>query len=190
MGYVLSGDQLREFTRKLGEIQRQLGQDEYPHNPDKLKAALQAITEGRFEAVGGLFPSEIHAADLIPRKWKVVEDVASAEFRVEDLEFISFLEADEDSVPGTVMRKRAVRLEPSFGLSDAPKLLAEQDKIPASMRGKYIVLAGTLLRDPDGHLYVPYLYWRDGQWLLVFRWLDDAWRGLARLPCRKPARNA
>ena len=183
MGYVLTGDQLREFARKLGEIQRQLGQDEYPHNPDLLKAALQAITEGRFEAMGGLFPSEIHAADLIPKGWKVVDDVTPAEFRVEDLEFISFLEAD--SMPGTDMRERAVRLEASFGLSDAPKLLAEQDKIPASLRGKYIVLAGTLLRYPDGSLGVPVLSWDGGQWFLYFHWLDGGWDEDARLPRRK-----
>ena len=48
MGFILTGDQWREFARKLGEIERQLGQNEYPFNPKDALRALQLIVEGRF----------------------------------------------------------------------------------------------------------------------------------------------
>ena len=40
MGNILTGDQAKAAFRKLGEIARQLGQDEYPYDPDRLLGAL------------------------------------------------------------------------------------------------------------------------------------------------------
>lgn len=37
------------------------------------------------------------------------------------------------------------------------------------------------LRNPDGNLYVPYLYWNDGRWHLNFNWLDNDWNDDDRL---------
>ena len=48
MGYQLTGDQLKAAMRRIGDIQRQLGQEEYPHCPKALLDALQAVGEGRF----------------------------------------------------------------------------------------------------------------------------------------------
>ncbi|MDP1709501.1 MAG: hypothetical protein Q8L21_01285 [Candidatus Komeilibacteria bacterium] len=52
MGYILTGDQQKTVKRRLGEILRQFGQDEYPHNPERALDALQAFSEGRFEVMG------------------------------------------------------------------------------------------------------------------------------------------
>ena len=49
MGYELTGDQYKTAFRRIGEIQRQLGQATgYPYDPNGLLGSLQAISEGRF----------------------------------------------------------------------------------------------------------------------------------------------
>ena len=121
-------------------------------------------------------------AELIPKytdkngnkkKWGVVEDVSPFEFKVKDLEFISFLEKGEDYIGGEEMRKRAVGLKANLGLADAKYLLDHKAEIPAKLRGKkYIVLPGTVLRDSNSDLRVPYLGWVGGRWVLRFLWLD------------------
>ena len=58
MGYQLTGDQSKLANKKIGDILSQLGQEEYPFDPERLLGALQALSEGRFEAVGGQFSSE------------------------------------------------------------------------------------------------------------------------------------
>jgi len=52
MGYILTGDQQRTANKRIGEILRQFGQDEYPYDPERTLDALQAFHEGRFDAVG------------------------------------------------------------------------------------------------------------------------------------------
>lgn len=135
------------------------------------------------------FPCQIHAAGLIPEtngcKWEVVEDVEPSEFKVEDLDFVGFLEPGESVVTGTVMRERACTLKANFGLSDAPRLLEEQADIPESVRGKYIVLAGTKVRNPGGDLGVPVLCFDGEQWYLRWFWLGRDWDGRGRLPRSK-----
>ncbi|OIO48830.1 MAG: hypothetical protein AUJ34_02295 [Parcubacteria group bacterium CG1_02_41_12] len=52
MGYQLTGDQYKTALRRIGEIQRQLGQATgYPYDPNGLLGSLQAISEGRFADV-------------------------------------------------------------------------------------------------------------------------------------------
>lgn len=55
MGRILTGDQVREFSRKLGEIHRQVGQAEYPFDPERALLAIQAISEGRFDLSGSMW---------------------------------------------------------------------------------------------------------------------------------------
>ncbi len=50
MGYILTGDQQRRANKRLGEILRQFGQDEYPYDPERALDALQNFHEGRLEA--------------------------------------------------------------------------------------------------------------------------------------------
>lgn len=137
------------------------------------------------ERGGDLFPSQIHAADLIPQGWMVVEDVAPSKFHVKELEFISFLNQGESSINCEVIRQRAVTLKANLGLVDGKRILAEQDKLPVELRDKYIVLPGTLLRAPDGLLRVAYLFWDGGRWCLSFRWLGCDWVGHVRLARRR-----
>lgn len=134
------------------------------------------------EAVVSSHPSEIHARTLIPEGWVVVEDVPpSTTFEVKNLELVPFLGKGEQYVEGGVMKKRATEAQANLGLVDGKKLLDNQAKIPAEMRDYYLVLPGTVLRDPDGDLRVPYLYWYDGRWQLDFGWLDFNWRDRGRL---------
>lgn len=48
MGNKLTGDQCRAFARKLAEVGRQVGQEEYPYNPCHALKALQDVVEGKF----------------------------------------------------------------------------------------------------------------------------------------------
>lgn len=185
MGHVLTVDQQRTALRRIGNILRQFGQDEYPYDPARAIDALQAFSEGMF---GIKFPSEIHIADLIHKGWTVVKDVEPSEFNVSDLEFISFLEGDEQFVAGDVMRKRAVMLRGNMGLCDVNRILKCQNEIPEDIRGKRIVLPGTVLRNPAGDLLVPYLFWYVNHWELDARSLIGRdWNGNYRLPCVKQA---
>ncbi len=154
MGCILTGDQLRTALKRLGDIERQLGQKEYPHDPEGLLNALQAVGEGEFKTIGGkYFPSQFLAADLIPKDkygnpWVVVEDVLPSNFKVEDLEFVSFLKDGELRVNNETMQKRARELKANFGLVDGKRLLERQDNIPAKLRGKFLILLpGTILYD-------------------------------------------
>lgn len=52
MGYTLTGDQQKTANRRIGEILRQFGQDEYPYDPERALDALQSFSEGRFESMG------------------------------------------------------------------------------------------------------------------------------------------
>lgn len=120
---------------------------------------------------------------LFPERWTIVEDVTPTEFKVEDLEFVSYLNQEESGIRGEELRKHAVGLKADFGFEDGRKILAKQDKLPVDLRGKHIVLTGTLLRDPDGWLNVPSLRWRGGRWVLIFDGFGyDRWYDGVRLP--------
>lgn len=68
-----------------------------------------------------------------------------------------------------------------FGLSDVPKLLGKDgmgvEVIPRELRRCCrIVLPGTVLKDSDGHFYIPFLSWdSDLGWLLFHSWLIGGW---------------
>ena len=169
MRHVLTGDQQREFSRKLGEIQRQLGLDEYPFDPVQSMEALQVlqnIIEGRLNAVGKPFPCEVHARHLIPPDYRVLADVAPSEFQVKDLEFIHYMEP-----PQTPFERGRIRLRERFGLADIPRFLEQQDQIPERLRRSIIVFGGTLMAMPKGVLIIPTISWdlsgKKG-WELVF----------------------
>lgn len=122
-------------------------------------------------------------ADLIPDGWAVVEDVAPSTFDVSELKPVSFLKPGESSIGGEEMRKRAIEFKGNLGLADGKRLLAEQDKIPVEFREFYITLPGTVLRDSDGILRVPYLRFNVGRWVLDFLWLGDDWHDDDRFAC-------
>jgi hypothetical protein len=184
MGHTLTGDQHREFSRKLAEICRQLGQAEYPYDPQRALKALQDVIEGRFV----LSPSQRFVPHLLP-EWEheMIEDVEPTLAPGAKLSFPSFFrETDGGRVDGPTMRNRAKEMKANYGLSDAPVILGLDGKglstIPAELRGKvYIVLAGTVLRDSGGSLFVPYLCWNGDAWVVDFDLLSIDWHDFDRL---------
>jgi|GEM_PF-3976655 len=119
----------------------------------------------------GHFPSEIQTPELIPEGWTVVEDVEPSEFNVSDLEFISFLEGEEQSVASKEMRQRAVTLLGNLGLCDGKRMIACQNEIPKDLHGKSILLPGTVLRKPGWGFFIPCLCYGGVCWTLDFRYL-------------------
>ncbi len=176
MATIVDGELYKKLDGQLEEIKRQLRQKGgFPYDPQLLVLGLQAIIEGRFEALGSLFPSERLVPDLIPKGWKVLEDIEpTANLDVGKLKFRSFLKDGESYIGGDEMRKRAITLGGNLGLCDAPRILADQVKIPANLRDCYIVLPGTKLRASGGDLRVASLYWDGSRWLLSFLWLAAA----------------
>jgi hypothetical protein len=124
------------------------------------------------------FPSSAIAAEY---GYAVVEDVAPTLKSVGDLEFAPFLEPGEDYVNGETMRQRAKKLGANLGLVDLKFVLDRQAEIPAEMRDKYIVFSGTVLRNPNGYLYVADLYRSGDGWYLRWNYLDRDWLGSGRL---------
>lgn len=171
---IVAAEEYRDIDGQLHEIKRQLRQEKgYPFNPKQLTRVLQAVIEGRFEAVGGQFPCQIYAADIIPGEWRVVEDVAPTITSIADLEFVSHLKGGESYVSGEKMCRRAVELKANYGLSDAKFFLDHQEAIPEEIRGKFIVFTGTKSRSPGGGLSVACLYWDGDRWIQYWPWLDD-----------------
>lgn len=191
MATIVKGDLYEQLDGKLHEIKRQMQQkDGYAFDPQRLDLALQAVIEGRFEAVGGQFPSIIHAADLIPKGWSVAiidgvpQDVAPSEFDISKIKPRTFLKDGKPSISGEGMRKRAVELKGNLGLSDGKRMLADGGKlIPIEFQCYYIPLPGTLLRDSDGYLHVPCLHFLGDRWCLSFFWLGNDWGAHDRLAC-------
>lgn len=153
MATIVKGDLYYKLDGKLDEIKRQMRQKEgYGFNPERLDLALQAIVEGRFEAVGGQFPSVILAAEFIHKGWTVVQDVQPSTFKMSNLEFVPLVGSVEDHV---------YDLKTKLGLVDMKYVLDHSEEIPSEFRDKYLVFAGTLLRNSDGLLYIACLRYGD-----------------------------
>ncbi len=180
MATIVKGNLYVRLDGKLEEIKRQIRQrGGYGFDPEKLDRALQALIEGRFELVGGQFPS------LIPAGWTVVEDIApTPDLDVSRLVLRSFLRDGETVIRGEDIRVRARELKGNWGLSDAPRFLADGGKrIAVEFQPFYIPLSGTVLRDAFGRLCIPWLNFRGERWCLDFGLLGFDWGGYGRLAC-------
>ena len=115
--------------------------------------------------------------------YEIVEDAPSSDFRVEDLEFISFMEpGDDGSVKVDVVRRRAVGLKGNFTLADGIRIMQGHDKIDPALCGKiYIFLTATVLCGPGGHLYIPYIFWNGAGWSVSLCHCKENCPGKARL---------
>ena len=114
--------------------------------------------------------------------WELLEDVGFTSIDPGKLELVQFLEQGETIIVGTEMARRAKELRANLGQRHAEFLLEHQAKIPKEFRKYYLVFTGTKWRGPDGRLGVAYLYWRGGQWVLYFGWLESDWSSVGRLP--------
>lgn len=115
------------------------------------------------------FSSFFEAAELIPKGWGLMSDVAPSDFELSKLKFVQLSTVcklvDYDDV-----HKLAIRLNGSLGLVDAKRILAEADAIPESLRSCDILFPGTRLHDSVGHGYTPCLrFSTNSQWYLDFR---------------------
>lgn len=102
-----------------------------------------------------LTPSQIFAAHLIHttdgKPWKVEDDVWPTVTDVTVLRPVSVLRKGDGSYVDTdTMCARAPEHNANLGLADAPRLLAQPEKLK-EFHGFYIPLPGTKLRDPNGN---------------------------------------
>lgn len=95
-------------------------------------------------------------------------------------ELVEFLKDGEDYVNGDEMVKRTEH-EANGGQRAAEAMLRDQSKIPQAWRKHILVFPKTLWRDSDRCQRVPYLYWDDGEWCLLFDWLGNDFDGLYRV---------
>ena len=100
------------------------------------------------------------------------------------LSLAEFLEEEDGGyVKGDVMLQRSKEMgeDGNAGQLHAERLLEQQDTIPEDWRQHILVFAKTVWRNPDGDLYVPYLFWDDDKWYLLFYWLDNDFHSDSRL---------
>ncbi|MFZ2310509.1 MAG: hypothetical protein WAW11_03110 [Patescibacteria group bacterium] len=76
------------------------------------------------------------------------------------------------SITGNDLKKELVD-QPVLNANVLDYLLAHQELIPESWKGKAIFFWGTIYRNSDGRLYVRYLGWGGSEWYWYYRWLDD-----------------
>ena len=109
--------------------------------------------------------------------WELIENVALEGESILTLD--TFLREDESSVIGHTMLERAKEDAEEKGARTgqlhAERMLEQQDKIPAEWQNFYLVFTGTVWRNSDGRIYVPYLYWSDDEWRLRWRYLGTYW---------------
>ncbi len=129
------------------------------------------------------FPSEKYCPELIPDGLVVIADVASSNFKIYDLELVSFMDICGDQYSSTEnLRQRAITLYAGLGLVDCIPLLNHRGENPAKLRigRKRVVLLGTILCERGRRrqtifreTYSPCLYFADGRWHLYFDLLTD-----------------
>jgi hypothetical protein len=142
-------------------------------------------------------PSEIFAADLIPKGWSIANgvDVPPTLMAPSDLEFVKFVyhEKREKMITGRRMRLRAKEMGANFGLADLKFVLGHQDNIPEELRDRLILFPGTLLWDPDPNqtfLRVPGIEWENNRWVVKFHWFSHEYgEGSRFVVRRKPSKT-
>lgn len=136
--------------------------------------------------MGGLHPSEIYAADLIPSDFTVEEDVAPTLKSVDNIEIISVLNEGESAVNCREMCRRAKAKNANLGFVDLKVLWERRNGLSAEVRQFRTLFPGTVMLSQIGRPGIIGLGWFDGQWYLDFIGLDDdlgANDRLARLKC-------
>jgi len=190
MAKVVTGEQYVGIDGKLHDIKRQLRlRGGYPHDPEHLNRALQAIVEGRFEAVSDestasmddLLQGRLVIADFVSRifeGWKILEHTKQTLEAINDLEVVCFLENEKSvhAVSGEEMKRRAVIIGATLGFLDAVFSLERQAGIPEERKQLYIVFPGTVLVNPDNsERIVACLRPMNGRLIFVWRQLSVAW---------------
>lgn len=107
--------------------------------------------------------------------WELVENIALEGEPTMSLD--TFFAEGESYVVGNTMVERgkegAEEKGALAGQLHAERMLGQQENIPAEWRRFYLVFGGTVWRNPEGNLYVAYLFWYDGEWNLSWSWLGN-----------------
>lgn len=69
--------------------------------------------------------------------------------------------------------RKALESQPVLNANVLDHLIAHQELIPESWKGKTIFFWGTIYRNSDGSLYVRFLYWDGSQWRWGSSYLDN-----------------
>lgn len=125
-------------------------------------------------------------ASFIGKGWAIEEQdersLALAEIDLTAVRFETMLKPKESSVDGETKLERLkaaghIRLDAGVfeALWDNQSLIPESWKRDEGGNIRFIYFDGTVLRAPDDHRYVLFLYWLDGQWHWLYNWLEFDW---------------
>ena len=177
VGQDLKPDWMVKFGSIMAEIWNQLIRGLKEPGKGLYLSHLQSLVEH----TNPFFDKRIRVrfdATFDEKTWTIIEDVPFDGEKFSP-ELVKFLESDERDTNGEMMRLRAKKLGVKLpGLKHARYLLENQELIPQKWGDKfYLFFPGTLVMDPEGHLFVPYLGsdYDDGGyfWALNFSWLGD-----------------
>lgn len=113
--------------------------------------------------------------------WELISDNTTYEAGEVKLELCEFLGSGENSVRGTTMAERALKLGANLGQKHAEAFLENQHLIPKEWRRFYLIFPGTVWLGSRGSRRVPCLHWLGGPWCLSFLWLGGGWGSGGRL---------
>src|SRR3989344_6021927 len=119
--HVVTGDQYRTIDRRMREIKRQLDQEGgSPFDPEGVAKTLQLILEGEI-------PSPVFKRDMRKEAgWNLEKEGQTRPASItkpRDLELVTFLNYNEQSIMGEELEQRAAKLNANLGQHTAEWLL-------------------------------------------------------------------
>ena len=186
MATIVKGDLYEQLDGKLFEIKRQIRQKGgYPHDPERLKGALQAVVEGRFDTSTIITVNRsrtFNPAKFIGRGWTIEEeDERSLALTQVDLSAILLETTLKPSDNGRVQGEEKLRRLKASGHIRLDAMVLQtlwenKHLIPESWKTKNAVyFDGTVLRRPFGSRCVLCLSWYGDEWNWYYDWLDHDW---------------
>jgi len=148
---IVAGELYESITGQLFEIGRQIRQKSgYPHNPEQLKQALQAVVEGRF-------PRSAFELYLAPAQ--------------QNGGYMKGFDLEKHLV-------ETGRIKRSFSLEDelVKGWLADPSTYPEELKGKAVSLWKSR-RTSRGDRFVASLCWYDVRVIVIWDWLGLGWYG-------------
>jgi hypothetical protein len=142
-------------------------------------AAFKDVLYGMSEIVKVKHVIDLDTEPHIPDGWKKEEHVPGGQFEWDPEKVRLHLDPgqlDGEWVEGNELRKKLSRLS-VLNANLLDYLLAHQELIPESWKGKAVFFWGTIYRHPHGRLMVRCLGWGGGQWYWGYDWLDGGFGG-------------
>ena len=188
MATIVKGDLYEQLDGQLHELKRQIRQKSgYPHDPERLKAALQVIivNPNCVFGTGTIIIDRSRPFDpvkFIGQEGCTIEeeDERSLAITMVNLADISLETTLKESDNGRVQGEEKLRRLKDSGVIrlDAKVFQFFWDNkhfIPESWKGKVVYFDGTVLRSPSGSRCVLCLFWTGGAWDWYCLWLDRGW---------------